>query len=92
MATIDYGRWFSMLSCSGMLVLLSMPTIEGVKCDRITQHRSLSINTLDRVPTSLLSLACIFIVPSHCCTYRISQVFDFIPYSGLGIWKQILIQ
>ena len=91
MATIDYGRWFSMLSCSGMLALLSMPTIEAVKGDNIQQSRSLSITVLDRVPTALLSLACIFVVPSHCCTYRLSQVFDLIPYSGLGIWKQILI-
>ena len=91
MAAIDYGRWFSMLSCSGMLALLSVPTTEGVRRDNIQQHKSLSINALDRVPTAFLSLACIFVVPSHCCTYRFSQVFDFIPYSALGIWKQILI-
>jgi len=91
MATIDYGRWFSMLSCSGMQALLSMPSIEGVKGDNIQQPKSLPINALDRVPIALLSLACVFIVPSHCCTYRLSQVFDFIPYSALGIWKQILI-
>jgi len=73
-----------------MLALLSMPTIEAVKGDNIQQSRSLSITALDRVPTALLSLSCILIVPSHCCTYGLSQVFDFIPYSGLGIWKHIL--
>ena len=91
MATIDYGRWFSMLACAGMLALLSMPTIEAIKDDKMQKSISLSQNALDRMPIAFLSVACIFIVPSHCCTYGFSQVFAFIPYSGLGIWKQILI-
>ena len=84
--------WFSILACSGILALLSMPRIAAVKKgDNIQMRKFLVANILDRVLTSLQSLACIFIVPSHYYTYRLSLIIDFIPYSGSGIWKRILI-
>ena len=90
MATIDYGRWFAMLACAGMLALLTMPTGESLNTRKAQMLATKTDQTMARIPLVLLSLGCLFVVPTHCCTYAFAQIFTSVPYSGIGIWKQLL--
>ena len=90
MATIDYGRWFAMLACAGMLALLTMPTGESLNTRKAQMLATKTDQTTARIPLVLLSLGCLFVVPTHCCTYAFAQIFTSVPYSGIGIWKQLL--
>ena len=87
MATIDFGRWFAMLSCSGMLALSSFQStnpstysilpLKALKMPRIFSH----------LPLTIICISLFTVIPSHCCTYESSKIFVFLPYAGLGILK-----
>ena len=90
MATIDYGRWFSMLSCAGILALLSFPKADHGSTLKTYSESSQRLGVVKYGPLIVLGAAALTVIPSHCCTYDSSQIFSSIPYSGLSIWKRIL--
>ena len=91
MATIDYGRWFAMLACAGILALLSIPKNEMVPAHQISLEDPSKFGVVNHWPLVLLSVAALVVIPSHCCTYQSSQIFASVPYAGLSVWKQILL-
>ena len=91
MATIDYGRWFSMLSCAGILALLSVPKVELGSSWKVSSASPHRLGVVTYWPLIILAAAALTVMPSHCCTYQPSQIFASVPYSGLSIWKRILI-
>ena len=91
MATIDYGRWFSMLSCAGILALLSVPKGEQGPDRQIYCASSQQLDVVTYWPLIVLAAIALIVMPSHCCTYQSSQIFASVPYSGLSIWKRILL-
>ena len=91
MATIDYGRWFSMLSCAGILALLFVPKAEPGSSLKIYYESSQRLGIATYWPLIVLGVAALTVIPSHCCTYQSSQIFASVPYSGLSIWKRILM-
>ena len=91
MATIDYGRWFSMLSCAGILALLAVPKAELGYPLKIYSERSQHFGIVTYWPLIVLGAVALTVIPSHCCTYHPSQIFASVPYSGLSIWKRILM-
>ncbi len=90
MATIDYGRWFAMLACAGMLALLSISNEERVSIRRTPLSKPNKIGIAMHWPFVILGVSASLVTPSHCCTYQSSQIFAWVPYAGLSVWKQIL--
>ena len=82
LATIDYGRWFSMIFGAGLfliLICLSRPSRElygagTLECSLPSQWTLL-----------LLELV---VIPTHCCTYSFDSIFAPIPYAALGLLKR----
>ena len=82
LATIDYGRWFSMMFGAGLfliLICLSRPSRElygsgTLECSLPSQW-------------SLLLLELV-VIPTHCCTYSFDSIFAPIPYAALGLLKR----
>jgi len=82
LATIDYGRWFSMMFGAGLfliLICLSRPSSElygagTLECSLPSQW-------------SLLLLELV-VIPTHCCTYSFDSIFAPIPYAALGLLKR----
>ena len=82
LATIDYGRWFSMMFGAGLfliLICLSRPSRElygagTLECSLPSQWTLL-----------LLELV---VIPTHCCTYSFDSIFAPIPYAALGLLKR----
>jgi len=91
MATIDYGRWFAMLACAGMLALLSIPKNEVASAQQISLADPEKFGMANHWPLVLLSVSALVVIPSHCCTYQSSQVFASVPYAGLSVWKKIIL-
>jgi len=83
MATIDYGRWFAMLACAGMLALLSTQPV-------IPRGHQTVATEYSNFPSLILCLSLFLIIPSHCCTYEQSKIFAFVPYAGLSVLKSTL--
>ena len=83
MATIDYGRWFAMLACAGMLALLSTQPM-------IPRDHKIITTEYSHLPSLILCIALLLIIPSHCCTYEESKIFAFVPYAGLSVLKSTL--
>ena len=81
LATIDYGRWFSMIFCSGLFLILI--------CFRESLNGSFKFSPL--MPQWNLVLLEIVVIPTHCCTYSFDSIFGLIPYSALGLLKRSLI-
>ena len=81
-ATIDYGRWFSMMFGAGLsliLICLSRPSRKlygagALECSLPSQW-------------SLLLLELV-VIPTHCCTYSFDSIFAPIPYAALGLLKR----
>jgi len=90
MATIDYGRWFAMLSCAGILALISTETDQSSHRLQISFATFSSNNALLHWPLIVLAFSLLTIIPSHCCTYDSSQIFATIPYAGMSILKSNL--
>jgi len=82
LATIDYGRWFSMMFGAGLfliLISLSRPS-----------RKLYGAGTLEcSLPSqwSLLLLELV-VIPTHCCTYSFDSIFAPIPYAALGLLKR----
>ena len=82
LATIDYGRWFSMIFGAGLfliLISLSRPARKlygagTIECSLPSQW-------------SLLLLELV-VIPTHCCTYSFDSIFAPIPYAALGLLKR----
>ena len=82
LATIDYGRWFSMMFGAGLfliLISLSRPARKlygagTIECSLPSQW-------------SLLLLELV-VIPTHCCTYSFDSIFSPIPYAALGLLKR----
>jgi len=85
LATIDYGRWFSMIFGSGLFLILICfrEFFKG-------SFRSQALHSPLMPQWSLISLE-IVAIPTHCCTYSFDSIFGLIPYSALGILKRALI-
>ncbi|QNG28985.1 hypothetical protein [Synechococcus sp. LTW-R] len=91
MATIDYGRWFAMLACAGMLSLLSIPKNEVASAQQISLADLEKFGMANHWPLVILAVAALVVIPSHCCTYQSSHIFASVSYAGLSIWKHILL-
>jgi hypothetical protein len=82
LATIDYGRWFSMMFGAGLfliLICLSRPSRElygdgTLECSLPSQWSLLLIELV--------------VIPTHCCTYSFDSIFAPIPYAALGLLKR----
>jgi len=85
LATIDYGRWFSMIFGSGLFLIL-IGFRECCKGSLTSQPVRPPV-----LPQWNLVFLEIFVVPSHCCTYSFDSIFGLIPYSALGLLKRGLI-
>ena len=88
MATIDYGRWFAMISCSGILLLLNNRT--SLRESPASLPTPLHKSPGQKLSCHLLAASLLFVLPSHCCTYSSSKIFAFVPYAGLSITKSNL--
>ena len=88
MATIDYGRWFEMISCSGILLLLNNRT--SLRESPASLPTPLHKSPGQKLSCHLLAASLLFVLPSHCCTYSSSKIFAFVPYAGLSITKSNL--
>ena len=85
LATIDYGRWFSMMFCAGLFLIL------------MCRHKPFDAHPRSRplqclvMPQWILALLELVVIPTHCCTYSFDSIFLLIPYSALGLLKRALI-
>ena len=84
LATIDYGRWFSMMFGAGLFLIL-------ICCQRspkeVLKFQLVGVPALSQWMLVLLEIA---LIPTHCCTYSADAVFGFIPYAGLSQVKAIV--
>ena len=84
LATIDYGRWFSMMFGAGLFLIL-------ICCRRspkeVLKFQLVGVPALSQWMLVLLEIA---LIPTHCCTYSADAVFGFIPYAGLSQVKAIV--
>ena len=86
LATIDYGRWLSMMFGAGLfLILICLPPSQ-TKVLPVLSARSYSL-----IQWNLL-LVEILVFPSHCCTYSFGSIFDFVPYAGLSQAKAVVFR
>lgn len=86
LATIDYGRWITMMFCSGLVLLLLQPSIQPATALPAQPDRA------HRLPlATALAVLLILVLPSHCCTYGPQQIFAWIPYAAASQWKQLLL-
>ncbi|MBD2551645.1 hypothetical protein H6G65_19155 [Microcystis elabens FACHB-917] len=85
LTTVDYGRWFAMLFCAGIgLILLG----------RQWPVRQPNVGRLSStVPLAAVALAGLELVllPSGCCTYQASQIMAVIPYAAASHWKALVL-
>ena len=82
LATIDYGRWFSMMFGAGLfliLICLSRPLMG------LYGSRTLECSLPSQWSLLLLELV---VIPTHCCTYSVDSIFAPIPYAALGLLKR----
>ena len=82
LATIDYGRWFSMIFGAGLfliLICLSRPLMG------LYGSRTLECSLPSQWSLLLLELV---VIPTHCCTYSFDSIFAPIPYAALGLLKR----
>jgi len=86
LATIDFGRWFSMMFGSGLfLILICLPPSQATVLTA-PSARSFSL------PQWSLLLVEMFVFPSHCCTYSFNSIFGLIPYAGLSQAKAVVFR
>jgi len=82
MATIDYGRWFAMIFCSGLFLVLIATRPRG-------NHSCVSVSGTLKTSQVALILIELLVLPTHCCTYGIDRIYSVIPYAGLSAWKSL---
>ena len=85
LATIDYGRWLSMMFGSGLFLILICfrESFKGPFRSQVLQS--------PLGPQWNLVFLEIVLIPTHCCTYSFDSIFGLIPYSALGFLKRALI-
>ncbi|MEB3242542.1 MAG: hypothetical protein VKO44_02805 [Cyanobacteriota bacterium] len=93
LTTVDYGRWYAMLFCAGVGLLLLGGVGPG-------QNGDLQGAVEGRVgfveaPLPLIALALagleLVLLPSGCCTYEAAHLFAAIPYVAGSQWKRLVL-
>jgi hypothetical protein len=85
LTTVDYGRWFAMLFCAGLgLLLVGRP--EPTR--QINVGPILSSGGLFAVALAGLELV---LLPTGCCTYEAAHIMAVIPYAAASHWKALVL-
>jgi len=86
LATIDYGRWFSMMFGSGLFLILICCPPSQANVLPVLFARSSSLTQWSLLLVEML------VFPSHCCTYSFGSIFGFAPYAGLSQAKAVVFR
>jgi hypothetical protein len=85
LTTVDYGRWYAMLFCAGLgLILLGGYGLSP------SRGAGPLFQPVPLVAVALAGLELV-LIPSGCCTYQASHIFAAVPYAAASQWKSLLL-